>query len=233
MELYYSPELVECAEFSLPDDEAQHAFRTRRLSIGGRIDVTNGAGLHIEAEILNNQPKSNRLRTLRSIHSAKVVPEIHLWVAPLKQEARFEWIIEKAVELGVSEVHPMLTKRTEKIHLRINRLERIAIAAMKQSLKFYLPRIVEPLSFEQLWPLNGKVLFAHCMDGLKEAIRPELCDAEVYHLFIGPEGDFHPDELKEAQKYGVTEISLGNNRLRTETAAITALVQLHHSISIK
>lgn len=233
MELYYSPELMACTEFSLPDEEAQHAFRTRRLQVGGRIDVTNGAGLRLEAEIMNNQPKSNRLKTLRSIQLEKAFPEIHVWVAPLKQEARFEWIIEKAVELGVSEIHPILTKRTEKIHLRINRLERIAIAAMKQSLKFYLPRIVEPVSFDKLWPLKGKVLFAHCMEGVKEAIRPELCDAEVYHVFIGPEGDFHPDELKEAQKYGVTEISLGNSRLRTETAAITALVQLHHSISIK
>ena len=106
MELYYSPELLECAEFSLPDEEAQHAFRTRRLPVGGRIDVTNGAGLRLEAEIMNNQPKSNRLKTLRSIQLEKAFPEIHVWVAPLKQEARFEWIIEKAVELGVVRFTP-------------------------------------------------------------------------------------------------------------------------------
>lgn len=228
MELYYHPELIQSPTFSLTDEEAQHALRTRRLRNGDKLYVTDGLGSRYHCEILNDNLKQHQLRVIDKSNFEAIQPEIHLYVAPLKQEARFEWIIEKAVELGVKQIQPILTDRTEKVHLRYNRLEKILIAALKQSLKYHKPILSEALPLAKVWPKQGTILFAHCMEGNKLAIQPKMT-SEPLHLFIGPEGDFSPSELEKARQCLATEISLGEARLRTETAAIVALSQCHHA----
>lgn len=228
MELYYHPELIQNPTFSLTEEEAQHALRTRRLRNGDQLYVTDGLGNRYHCEILNDNLKQQLLRVIDKSSYEAIQPVIQLYVAPLKQEARFEWLIEKAVELGVNRIQPIITDRTEKVHLRYNRLEKILIAAMKQSLKYHKPILAEALPLKQVWPKQGHLLFAHCMEGAKQPIQPAMTDNPI-HLFIGPEGDFSPAELESARQQLAIEISLGQARLRTETAAIVALTQCHHA----
>ena len=228
MELYYHPDIITTPTFSLTEEEAQHALRTRRLRNGDKLFVTDGQGSRYHCEIVDEQLKHHQLRVLEKTSFATASPEVHLYVAPLKQEARFEWVIEKAVELGVFRIQPILTDRTEKVHLRYNRLEKILISALKQSLKYHKPALAEALPLEKCWPHSGLTLFAHCMDGASSLIKPEMT-TQAMHLFIGPEGDFSPAELAAARKHNAIEISLGQARLRTETAAIVALAQTHHA----
>jgi len=228
MELYYHPDIITTPTFSLTEEEAQHAIRTRRLRNGDPLFVTDGQGTRYSCEILDDNLKQHQIRVIEKKDFAPVLPEVTLYVAPLKQEARFEWVIEKAVELGVHRIQPILTDRTEKVHLRYNRLEKILIAALKQSLKYHKPELSEALPLLKCWPATGQILFAHCMDGEKSVIRPEMTKTPI-HLFIGPEGDFSPAELENARQQNAIEISLGQARLRTETAAIVALTQTHHA----
>lgn len=228
MELYYHPESITTPTFSLTEEESQHALRTRRLRNGDKLFVTDGLGNRYHCEILNDNLKQHQLRVIEQISCEAIQPEVHLYVAPLKQEARFEWVIEKAVELGVNRIQPIITDRTEKVHLRYNRLEKILIAALKQSLKYNKPELAEVVPLQKCWPSSGQLLFAHCMTGEKSAIRPEMTQSPI-HLFIGPEGDFSPNELLSAREHQAIEISLGAARLRTETAAIVALAQTHHA----
>ncbi len=231
MELYYHPQRITEASFSLTEEEAQHALKTRRLRKGDTLYVTDGQGTLYHCEMTDDQLKNNRVRVISREEKPAGQPEIHLYVAPLKQEARFEWLIEKAVELGVSRIQPIITSRTEKVYLRNNRLEKILIAALKQSLKFHKPVLEEALPLEKVWPEQGTLLFAHCMEGPKRIIVPELLTGEL-HLFIGPEGDFSPAELEMARSRQVIEISLGEARLRTETAAVVMLSQTHHALQM-
>jgi len=228
MELYYHPEIITTTTFSLTEEEAQHALRTRRLRSGDKLFVTDGHGNRYHCEILSDNIKQHQARVIEKISIAPLLPEIHLYVAPLKQEARFEWVIEKAIELGVCSIQPIITDRTEKVHLRYSRLDKILIAALKQSLKYHKPTLAEAIPLVQCWPKQGTLLFAHCMEGHKQPIQPQMTLGPM-HLFVGPEGDFSPVELATARQQQAIEISLGEVRLRTETAAIVALAQCHHA----
>jgi len=233
MEYYYQEHLPEFGSFLLETEEAFHAVKTRRRKVGDHIHLTNGQGSVAEVRLLQADARKCAVEIVSLVVEKPFVPLFRLAVSPLKQEARFEWLIEKAVEMGVSDIIPLQCERTEKMHLKFPRLERLMIAAMKQSLKAYLPKLHPVTSFKSLSQSFDKQHYlAHCLDTEKTFISP----AKILNnatLLIGPEGDFSESEIELALKAGVQAISLGDARLRTETAALVALSQAHHAFQIK
>jgi 16S rRNA (uracil1498-N3)-methyltransferase len=233
MELYFHPEPITSQSLVLQPDEAQHIVKTRRMRPGDQFWLTCGDGYRHTVQLRNDSVKAAEVLVVESVYFQPLMPEIHLYLSPLKQEARFEWFIEKAVEIGVSSIQPILTRRTEKVNLRQQRLDKIVVSAMKQSLKYHKTILHPAQPLQSCLPEKGIKLLAHCENGKKQIIGPSLLNSSPIHLFIGPEGDFHPDEIVWARQEAFTEISLGEARLRTETAGLVALTQTHLAWQLK
>lgn len=224
MHLFYCPDL-EPGLVDLPEEEAHHATQVMRLGVGQRIGLLNGRGTRAEAELVDVARK----RCVAMVLESKELPRertgaIHLAIAPTKQMDRLEWLVEKAVELGVDRISPVMTTRTERTRIRLDRLERVAIAAMKQSMRAWLPMIDNPVELKDLImePGPAQRFFGWC-----SGEQPELMN--VYEpgmdalVLIGPEGDFSPAEAEQLMTAGFVAVSLGSARLRTETAALAAV----------
>lgn len=231
MQLFYAPGLSadqQCYTFG--EEESRHCVRVLRLREGDRLYLTDGEGAMCLAEIGAVSPRACTVRILeRREHFEQRGYRLHMAVAPTKNADRFEWFVEKATEIGIDRITPLLTERCERRSLKRERLEKVATAAVKQSLKAYHPRIDEPLPFAQIvgMPFAGKKLIAHC--GRTEAkvpLREAVAAGEDALVLIGPEGDFSEQEIAAALSHGFREISLGRSRLRTETAALAAVHSL-------
>ncbi len=228
MHLFYQPELPDA--LFLPEDESRHAVKTLRLNNGDPITVTDGQGNAYSAVITATDPRRCTFRVL-SVQAAAARPfSVRVCVAPTKSPDRIEWFVEKAVEVGIERISFFFGQHSERRHLKTDRLEKIAVAAMKQSLQTYLPQLDEPVSFgELLKSVSEKQRFiAHLPDN-----EPPVGLAKVaipgghYAVLIGPEGDFSTNELQQALDAGFRMVTLGNTRLRTETAALTACQYLN------
>ena len=223
MHLFYCTSL-EGDLIELPEEEAHHATSVLRLKSGDRIGLLDGKGTRLEAEL---EEVSKRRCTARVLDRMVLQPEraarIHLAVAPTKQMERFEWFVEKAVEVGIDRITPLLTARTERNKLRLDRLERLAIAAMKQSQRTWLPTIDEmtPLDALIAQQLPLQRFFGWC-EGRHEALMNAYTPANEVLVVIGPEGDLTPQEADELRSASFAAVSIGIARLRTETAALTA-----------
>lgn len=213
-------------DISLPGDEAAH-LKVLRLRPGEEIQLTDGLGHFGIGKVIESSGKSN-LITLMEVTSAQPRPwYVHIAVAPTKNLARFEWFLEKATEIGIDEITPFFSEHSERVNLRIDRLNKVAISAMKQSLKAFMPRINEPVSLSKF--LNESSFqqdncFIAWLD--KENTLPHLKSVckigQPATVLIGPEGDFSRLEVETAKQKGFIPVSLGRSRLRTETAALTA-----------
>ena len=223
MHLFYCPALT-IGTFELPEDEAHHARSVLRLSAGARIGLLNGKGTVAQADIisLDKRQVTVSVRTEKKIDHERR-SRIHLVVAPTKQMERFEWMLEKCTEIGVDRITPLVTERTERTKLRHDRLERVLVGAMKQSQRAWLPQLDEMTTINDLIDQGIPALrwFGWCEGehlSLAVGYRPD----EDVILLIGPEGDFTPEEAQQLIGQGFKPVSLGNARLRTETAAVTA-----------
>ncbi|MAW87846.1 MAG: 16S rRNA (uracil(1498)-N(3))-methyltransferase [Phyllobacteriaceae bacterium] len=224
MILFYTTEINnDIAVF--PDDEARHCVQVLRKKSGDEIRFTDGKGNWYDGQILTANKRELTARILRNWPEDTAPPPIHLAVAPTKNIERFEWFLEKATEFGISEITPIVCEHSERKKLRPERLERILVAAMKQSLRATKPVLNELLPFESLLKqpeLPLQRFIAHCHSGdlphLMGAVKPGM---ETL-ILIGPEGDFSDAEVQAAVAGGFKAISLGTARLRTETAAIAA-----------
>ncbi len=210
----------------LGQEERFHCVKTTRHRVGDEVWLTDGFGQLAKGHLTRASVQDAWVQVNSIEQVPAFIPAITLAVAPLKNEGRFEWLVEKAVELGVSRIVPLLTKRTEKVFLKHDRLERIITAAMKQSVKAWRPELStaqkpEQLSFEDF----DQILLAHCMEAPKKLLT-QVKPADRVLLLIGPEGDFTPEEVDFFMQAGAIPISLGIHRLRTETAAIAALSML-------
>lgn len=216
------------ATISLPDDEAQHAVRVLRLTEGDEVWAMNGRGAFFRCEIALASRKACELNVLEALPQSKTWHgTLTLAIAPTKNMDRIEWMVEKAVEIGVDRIVPLLCHNSERTVVKTERLERIAVSAMKQSRKPWVTGI-EPLTkFEDLVETaTGKRFIAHCHNDLGERIN--LCDftnegKEDMTVLVGPEGDFTAEEVTAAVKSGFVPVSLGESRLRTETAGMVAV----------
>jgi 16S rRNA (uracil1498-N3)-methyltransferase len=222
--LFYAPDFTP-SQPTLPDDEAHHAFKVLRLAAGAVVNVTDGHGNLHEVKIADADWKKPRLQVLRTqTDFGKRDYRIHMAVAPTKNADRTEWLVEKCVELGVDEISFVACERSERRHFKTDRLEKIAVAAMKQSLKAYLPVVRDMIPFANfVKQTNAAQRFIAYLDEEKKAyLAKAATPGGDYCVLIGPEGDFSPKEVSFARQYGFEPVSLGNSRLRTETAAMAA-----------
>jgi 16S rRNA (uracil1498-N3)-methyltransferase len=224
MNIFYLPEF-QSGDIILNEEESGHAVKVLRLKENDPVTLVDGKGNLLEGEITTAHPKKCRIKVLSVKEEfGKKNYRLHLAVAPAKNSDRMEWLVEKATEIGLNEFTPLICRYSERKQIHVNRLEKVAVAAMKQSLKAYLPIIHEIIPFEKFISLNfqAKKFIAHCAPGEKPHLFSLICQKEDVLVLIGPEGDFSPDEIACAKQHGFQEISLGNSRLRTETAALAA-----------
>lgn len=223
MALFYVPESNENLEsFCLGEEESNHCIRVLRKKGGDRIEILNGRGWWFEVEIESANPKNCLVKKITSSFMEPGEP-IHLAIAPTKQMDRIEWLVEKGTELGCTRFSFIQTMRTERKNFSIDRLNKIAISAMKQSKRRYLPMLetLSPLSdFINKYPLGW---VAHC---LEDQPRFTLDATKPKRILIGPEGDFTSEEIDFIKEAGYTPITLGNARLRTETAGLKSIFLL-------
>ena len=210
-------------ELTASEETRRHVVTVLRMQVGEKILLTDGAGLELEAEIIRADKKQLDLRKLNIRQHEPPAREIVLAISLLKNAARFEWMLEKATEIGITSFYPLLAERTERQHFRADRFRQILVSASMQSGRFHFPRLHDPVAFSSLIEMNfkGNKSIAHCMEGEKQSLK-NLSGDQV--LLIGPEGDFSPEELKMAMDKGFQPVTLGNTRLRTETAGVVGAV---------
>lgn len=223
MHFFYTPDIGQRNE--LPEEEAIHAVRVLRLQAGDEVMLTDGRGSFYRAEITATHAK----RCLVNILEAK--PQAPLWggyihiaMAPTKNIDRTEWFAEKATEIGFNELTFLNCRYSERKTIKTERINKILVSAIKQSLKAQLPKLNGMTDFEHFihQPIAGQKFIAHCYSGEKPLLKDSVRRGEKAVVLIGPEGDFSKEEVDQAEACGFTSVSLGSSRLRTETAALVA-----------
>ncbi|MBT8205271.1 MAG: 16S rRNA (uracil(1498)-N(3))-methyltransferase [Eudoraea sp.] len=225
MQLFYSATLDQSvSQFVFPEEEGRHIVKVLRKQVGDELQITNGKGYLFTAEILSADPKSCKVAIVKTTKRHQKMYRLHMVVAPTKNMDRFEWFLEKVTEIGVHEITPIICEHSERKVLKLPRLEKIMQSAMKQSLRTYLPKLNEPLTYDEFIRREheGVLFIAHCQEEEKmELVRRVAPDKDIT-ILIGPEGDFSEKEIDLAYENGFYPVSLGDARLRTETAAIVA-----------
>jgi 16S rRNA (uracil1498-N3)-methyltransferase len=218
-------------EIILSAEESKHATRVLRKKEGDILNFTDGKGNFYKAEITVADSKKCRLQIVSSNQKEKQHNYyLHIAMAPTKNMDRFEWFLEKATEIGIDEITPIICSRSERKVIKTERCNRILLSAIKQSLKYHLPKLNEAISLSDFLKqdFEGAKYIAHCEDGEKNELKT-VSKAEKTLILIGPEGDFSPKEIELALQNQFKAVSLGTSRLRTETAGIVAV----HTINIK
>ena len=223
MNLFYQPLLAQ-GILRLDADESRHVVKVLRKKQGDRISLTDGNGFFYEATINDPDPRECTFVINKKIQEQPKNFVIHIGISPTKNADRIEWFVEKAVELGIDEITLLECDHTERQHLKIGRLEKMAISAMKQSLKATLPLIHPLTSFRNIIQTAGSVekYIAHVDHENPNQLKNLTAAGSSYLVLIGPEGDFSDEELTIAESQGFKKISLGPSRLRTETAGLVA-----------
>lgn len=217
----------------ISDAEAHHLQKVLRKKIGDQVLVTDGKGQIYLGKIFSIENKLVVVSPLKAYDYQQKRPyHIEVAVAPTKQIDRTEFFLEKAIEIGLDAMHPMITFHSERRKLNHERLIRVGLAAMKQSLKAELTHINEVIPFNDLIVkyknFDGQKLIAHCYDDIAKTPLKEVLQLNEKYLFlIGPEGDFSKEEIEKATKSGFSSITLGNQRMRTETAALACVCGVH------
>ena len=225
MQLFYNPNINENTEsFSFDKEESKHIVKVMRKNGGDILHVTNGLGFLFTTEIILGSDIKCTVKIVSFEKSPLPNYQLHLAVAPTKMNDRYEWFLEKATEMGISEITPIICDHSERKFVKTDRFDKIIQSAMKQSLQVYLPKLNEPITFKEFLKTtpDGLLLIAHCEETDKKTLKSVLKPNENATLLIGPEGDFSNKEIALALEKKYVPVSLGNTRLRTETAAIVA-----------
>ena len=228
MQIFYTPDIALRAE--LPEEEAGHCIRVLRLTEGDEILLTDGKGMFYKAAISRAHPKHCEVDILESWQQPALWNfQLHIAVAPTKNMDRMEWFAEKATEIGIDAITCLNCRFSERKEVKPARLEKILVSAMKQSQKATLPVLTGMTDFCTFvtQPFDGRKFIAHCEEGDKKLLKQLYQPGENALGLIGPEGDFSPEEIELALKNGFLPISLGESRLRTETAALVACHTIH------
>ena len=225
MQLFYNSNIKpEDKSFFFDKEESKHIVKVLRKKESDKIFLTNGLGYFFESEIISASEKKCEIRITNVQFHEPTSYHIHIAVAPTKMNDRLEWFLEKATEIGIQEITPIICDNSERKVYKIDRAEKIIQAAMKQSLQMYLPKINEPISYSQFvkQTIDGQKFIAHCEETERKAFQNEIKPNEKVTILIGPEGDFSSKEIKLAIENQFIPVTLGNTRLRTETAALVA-----------
>ena len=233
MHVFYTPDIQVLQE--LPEDEAAHAIRVLRLQPGDKVMLTDGQGSFYHATI----SVTNHKRCLLDITGKEYQQplwqgRLHIAMAPTKNMDRTEWFAEKATEIGFDELTFLNCRFSERTVIKTERIRKIVVSAIKQSLKARLPKVNEMTDFNEFIsrPFEGQKFIAHCYEGDKALLKDIIVPAQDALILIGPEGDFSEEEVRKAQEHGFRPVSLGRSRLRTETAALVAchILNLQHQL---
>ena len=233
MTLFYTNQ-IEANTAYLSEEEARHCIQVLRKKVGDRLQWVDGRGGFYEGQITETGKKKCIINIQKHIPTfQKRDYHIHIAIAPTKNIHRLEWFLEKTTEIGIDSITPILCQRSERKKIRLDRLEKILVAAMKQSLKAYLPDLQALTPFNQFieqkkMASTTKKFIAHCNNGFEKlALKDNYQTGKDVCILIGPEGDFSPKEIQLAVQYGFSGASLGKSRLRTETAGIVACHTIH------
>lgn len=217
----------------LDEQESRHCVKVLRTKIGEKVHAVDGIGGFYEAELLEDDHRKCVLSVLSRSEDFHPLPyDLHIGIAPTKSIDRFEWFLEKATEIGISSITPLLCERSERKVLRLDRLEKVIISAMKQSMKAHKPVLNQPAALKE-WLKQDDAetrLIAHCDEGSKENLW-QMKLSESVKLAIGPEGDFSRSEIDLAAGNGFSAVSLSSYRLRTETAGIIACSAVYFNMN--
>lgn len=223
MNIFYTPD-ISGNNYVLDEEESKHCIRVLRKEKGEILTLTDGKGWWYEAEIVDPNPKKCSVEVRKSRQETSDRPKLHIAMAPTKNNDRFEWFLEKATEIGIAEITPLLCEHSERKQVNLERSKKVIVSAMKQSLKATLPHLNNLTNFETFVRNCAQTdrFIAHCYDGNKTHLYNNLKRGNDVVVLIGPEGDFSELELKLAFDCGFGGISLGDSRLRTETAGLVA-----------
>ena len=227
MQLFYNPDLTkDTTQITFDKIESRHIVRVLRKKEEAILQITNGKGFLFNAIIIIASDK----KCVAKIIDIQEKPKpwnyyLHIAIAPTKNNDRIEWFLEKATEIGIDEITPLICNNSERRIIKIERFEKIVQSAMKQSLKFTLPKINKPIKFNEFinQKLEGKICIAHCENDQKKRLQSVINLDEKTTILIGPEGDFSKEEIKKALDKKCIPVSLGESRLRTETAGLVAV----------
>jgi len=229
MQLFFTNNIEN--EFTLSSEESKHICKVLRKKDGDTLNFTDGKGNLLIAKIMTADSRKTRVSIVEKQQKEKQHNYyLHIAIAPTKNMDRFEWFLEKACEIGIDEITPIICSRSERKVLKTERCNRILLSAMKQSLKFHLPKMNEAISLKDFvkQDFEGNKYIAHCGDSLRQGLREKKKEERTL-ILIGPEGDFSPTEIEMALQNQYKAVSLGKTRLRTETAGLVAV----HTVNIK
>lgn len=219
---------------TLPVDESKHAAKVLRMKTGHQMELVNGKGLVFTGEITDDQPKAVEVKRIDLKKENRDKHHIHIAIAPTKNNDRLEWFLEKATELGIHEITPILCSNSERKKIKPERLEKIIVSAMKQSKRLFLPKLNPLISVDKFLSSHPNGLIAHCYEEEDRNIsiqsvlhsNANLWQTDNLPILIGPEGDFSLNEVKKALENGYQAVTLGKTRLRTETAGVYACMNV-------
>ena len=225
MQLFYNPNISKTdLSFIFDKEESKHIIKVLRKKESDILFVTNGLGFIFKTEIKLASDNKCTVNILSFQEQEKSKYHLHLVVAPTKMNERYEWFLEKATEIGIHEITPIICEHSERKIIKIDRFQKIIEAAMKQSLHCFIPKLNEPILYKDFIKkdFSGQKFIAHCEETDKKSLKEQLNSDEDVTILIGPEGDFSNNEILLAKENKYIPVSLGNTRLRTETAAIVA-----------
>jgi 16S rRNA (uracil1498-N3)-methyltransferase len=225
MQLFYNPTINETTEtFSFDKEESKHIIKVLRKKDSDILHVTNGLGLLFKTQITLASDNKCTVKIVSVEKTEAPKYKLHLAVAPTKMNDRYEWFLEKATEIGIHEITPVFCDRSERKVINIERFEKIILSAMKQCNQMYLPKLNPAITFKEFLKIEktGTTLIAHCEETNKKSLKSVVVPNTDYTILIGPEGDFSNKEIELALENSFIPVSLGETRLRTETAAIVA-----------
>lgn len=225
---FYHKELdINASQFILNEETSKHCVQVLRMQNGEQLQLTNGLGDLVVAEIIEANKRNTIVKKIETSKSELQKNKVVIAISLLKNASRFEWFLEKATEIGIAEIIPVISKRTERQSFKFERLNNILIAAMLQSQQTYLPILHQPISYTEIFGFSNfeTKLIAHCLEENKTSIT-EIATKNNAVILIGPEGDFTQEEINLALQNNFEPVTLGNTRLRTETAGIVAATLL-------
>lgn len=226
---FYSPDIAET--LTLPQSDSQHCIRVLRMHVGDPVQVVDGHGYVYSCRLLDEHPKHTTVTIDHIKHCPRVWPvDVTVMVAPTKHNDRMEWLVEKLVEVGVDRIVPVKCRYSERKELNRERMEKIAVAAMKQSLKAVLPHIAPMMPLRQAVETYGATqkFVGYCDADTPRTLLSRACRPGTDTIIlIGPEGDFSAEEITFLQQNGYIPVTMGDNRLRTETAALVGCDTVH------
>lgn len=231
--LFYIPAFQNESRLDLGEENSRHIIQVLRMKKGEPLQLTDGKGHFILAEIAEEHKKHCGVNVKKVEEAPRLTPQITIAISLIKNASRFEWFLEKATEIGVSVIQPLICARTEREKFRQDRLQGICIAAMIQSQQAWLPELREPIdmsAYLQQSFTNHDLFIAHCAEGEKSGLASQENTGNDRLLLIGPEGDFTSQEIRMAMEKGFLPVSLGDTRLRTETAGVVGLIYLKSKV---